>query len=147
MRSFTPIVVALAFLTAPPSHAAPPAGTGSASVTCRVTHDVHEREFRLIRSSGVWQLEMRGKATGGQWVVLPLPDAAPVFQNGTASLSYRSAYGGRTVTLQVSPAASSLDVYANYELEVNVNPDLNPRIDLLNTNGPLTDLTCRIAAP
>ncbi|HVB37110.1 MAG TPA: hypothetical protein VND92_01180 [Vicinamibacterales bacterium] len=101
----------------------------------------------MNRDGKVWTLSMRGTNTDGRWVSLPLPDAAPVFTGGTASLSYRSAYGGRTIALQVSPAVASLDVYANYELEVNVDPNLNPQVDLLNTGGPLTGLTCQVANP
>jgi len=125
--------------------AAPAPAPPAPAVVCAVPHDLHRRVFELDRSAGgEWQLSMQSTATQARWVRLPLPDAIPAIGRDTASLSYRSAYGGRTVRLNVGPAGSSLDVYANYELEVNVDPNLDPRIDLLNTNGPLTGLSCRI---
>jgi hypothetical protein len=36
-------------------------------------------------------------------------------------------------------------VHANFELEVNIEPDLDPRVELMNTDGPITNLTCEIA--
>ncbi|MDE3154841.1 MAG: hypothetical protein KGN76_07040 [Acidobacteriota bacterium] len=130
-----------------PARAAPAPPPGTPAVTCVVPHDAAARAFRLQQTKIGWELSMRGTATAGRWISLPLPGASPSFGDGTASLHYRSAYGGRTVTLTVSPAAASLDVYANYELEVNVDPDLDPKIDLLNTNGPIAGLACRVTRP
>ena len=36
-------------------------------------------------------------------------------------------------------------VHAYFELEVNIEPDLDPRVELMNTEGPITTLTCEIA--
>ncbi len=36
-------------------------------------------------------------------------------------------------------AASRLDVYVDYGLDVNIEPDLDPDVDRMNTEGPLDD--------
>jgi hypothetical protein len=59
-----------------------------------------------------------------------------------AALSYRNANGGRQVDLRVTPDGSHLDVWVDYGLEVNIEPDLDPRIDHMNTEGPLAGVRC-----
>ena len=85
---------------------------------------------------------MRERDTKGAWIDLKLPGAAPAVTAGTAKLSYRNANGGRHVDLDVSNAGSRIDVWVDYGLEVNIEPDLDPRVDRLNTEGPLTALQC-----
>ncbi len=125
-----------------------------APVTCRVRDDARGREFVLRhadppRASGAveprWQLSMRDVETRGAWIDLLLPGAKPALTATTAKLSYRNANGGRQVTLDVSPAGSSLDVWVDHGLEVNIEPDLDPRVDRLNTEGRITALECTIA--
>ena len=48
------------------------------------------------------------------------------------------------MSLDVTPAGSRLDVYVDYGLDVNIEPDLSPDVDVMNTNGPLTTVECRV---
>jgi hypothetical protein len=126
----------------------------AAAVTCRLRDDARGREFVLrradpVRAAGAaeprWQLSMRDVETRSAWIDLLLPGAKPALTATTAKLSYRNANGGRHVNLEVSPAGSSLDVWVDHGLEVNIEPDLDPRVDRLNTEGPVTALECTIA--
>ena len=133
---------------------APRAAVGKdapAAVTCRVPGDAREREFALRQAGegpggGGWQLSMREKENGSAWIDLRLPGAKPVITGTAAKLSYRNANGGRLVELDVSAAESRLEVWVDHGLEVNIEPDLDPRVDKLNTEGPLTALQCSINA-
>ena len=122
-----------------------------AAVTCRVPGDARQREYAL-RQAGIgavgrgWQLSMREKENGSAWVDLRLPGAKPVITGTAAKLSYRNANGGRLVELDVSADRSRLEVWVDHALEVNIEPDLDPRVDRLNTEGPLTALQCSISA-
>ena len=87
---------------------------------------------------------MRDTETRTAWIDLLLPGAKPVITTTTAKLAYRNANGGRQVDLDVSPAGARLDVWVDHGLEVNIEPDLDPRVDRLNTDGPLTGAECTI---
>jgi hypothetical protein len=125
-----------------------------AAVTCRVRDDARGREFVLRpadpageapgRSEPRWQLSMRDAESNGAWIHLLLPGAKPALTAATAKLTYRNANGGRHVDLEVSPAGSRLDVWVDHGLEVNIEPDLDPRVDRLNTEGPITAIGCTI---
>jgi hypothetical protein len=117
--------------------AAQPAATVA---RCSVSGDPRARVFELQRTgegkATAWRLAMRD-AEGGAPVLLPLPDASPDLGDGRLSLEYRTLNGGRTVSWKKGPETATLDVYANYELEVNVDADLDPRVDRMNTEGPV----------
>lgn len=119
----------------------------AAVVTCRVRDDARGRVYRLDREGGkdgpVWSLSM-GSAESGEPIRVRLPGAAPQIGPGRATLDYHNANGGRQVSLHAEPGSASLDVYVDYGLEVNVDPNLDPDVDRLNTNGPLTALDCTI---
>jgi hypothetical protein len=114
------------------------------TVRCVVPDDRAAREFRLHRGEDGWLVSFRNKELGDRWIELKLPGAAPIFQPGAARLNYRNANGGRHVDLMVGTEGSSLDVWVDHGLEVNVEPDLDPRVDLMNTEGPLRAVSCRI---
>jgi hypothetical protein len=109
---------------------------------CRAEADSARRE---------WRLERRGRASTPQWVVvfrsatldrptvdLPLPNAAPDISPARMTLSYQSANGGRSVEWTAIPGGpSSLDLVVNHGLEVNVERDLDPAVELMNTEGAL----------
>ena len=137
---------------------APAAG---ASVTCRVPADPDARVYVLHGpapppemgdASGEparglydgWQMALRSTRTADRWIRLALPGARPEISDRTARLSYRNANGGRQVDLAVEPGGASLDVWVDHGLEVNIDPDLDPRVDLLNTEGRLEGLDCTI---
>jgi hypothetical protein len=117
--------------------------SSASSLTCAVG-EPDGREFLLDRAEGRWRLSMRSTATGNPWIRLMLPNAAPEIADGAARLAYRNANGGRQVDLTVSAGRSSLDIWVDYGLEVNVEPDLDPRVDHMNTEGPLPNVTCKV---
>jgi hypothetical protein len=119
-------------------------------VRCSVTGDAHARVYELQRlgegEQSRWQMLLRSRETGSSAVVLPLPDARPVVGERQVGLEYRTLNGGRTVTWKVDAAGgATLDVYTNFELEVNVDANLDPRVELMNTEGPIANLSCEIA--
>lgn len=118
-------------------------------VTCLVHDDARGRVYRLARPAGkgvpAWTLSMR--EGDGEWTHLALPGAEPAFGDDTVSLRFRNANGGRQIELDVAPTGSRLDVYVDYGLDVNIEPDLDPDVDEMNTGGPITALDCTIARP
>ena len=129
-----------------------PAPTPPAIVTtCRVAEDPAGREWSLAREgpsdSPRWVLLFRRGAAASAPVRLPLPSAAPTVSAERVELDFHSANGGRSVTLSAGAAGPSrLDVFVNFELEVNVERDLDRAVDAMNTEGPIT-VTCTFAAP
>jgi hypothetical protein len=119
-------------------------------VICRVQDDPDARVFRLRPSTSTqgsghrWQLSMRDRESKDGWIQLALPGAVPAITRESAKLSYRNANGGRQVDLEAGPSASRLDVWVDYGLDVNIEADLDPRVDRLNTHGPITALACTI---
>lgn len=115
------------------------------SVTCTGQGAAAGREFVLERASatGPWRLRYRDRDHRG-WVALPLPGAEPTLGDGAARLKFRNANGGRQVEIDVAPGRARLDIYVDYGLDVNVDADLDPEVDRMNTNGPLADITCRV---
>ena len=152
MRALVPVACAVVVL-ARAAHAADPPST----VTCRVRDDARGREFVLRPADPArapagapeprWQLSMRDAESKGAWIDLLLPGARPALTASTARLSYRNANGGRQVDLEVSPAGSRLEVWVDHGLEVNIEPDLDPRVDRLNTDGATAAVECTIGAP
>lgn len=120
------------------------------TVSCTVKTDAHNRVYALDQTPGttptVWRLSMRDSESGERWIRLPLRGAQPQIAPGTASLAYKNANGGRQVTLDVTPAHASLDVFVDHGLEVNIDADLDPAVDRMNTNGPLTALDCTVTS-
>jgi hypothetical protein len=60
-------------------------------------------------------------------------------------LSFETLNGGRYVEWRIGPEGATLDVHANFELEVNIERDLDPRVELMNTDRPIAALACQIA--
>lgn len=79
-----------------------------------------------------------------QIIELPLPDAAVEEAPTRVTVASRSGNGGLNVALRVAGEDSSLDVFVNFELEVNVWRDLSPDVEGMNTDGPLAHPNCRI---
>ncbi len=113
---------------------------------CTVPGDSESRVFRLEQAEEQWQLSFKSRETGGRWIRLKLPSAQPLVEGERARLSYRNANGGRQIDLSVTEAGSSLDVWVDYGLEVNIEPDLDPKVDLMNTEGPLEGVSCSLVA-
>jgi hypothetical protein len=121
--------------------ASPPAP----GVRCEGLRAAAGRQFVLERPTpdAPWQLRYRDREHP-RWIGLALPGARPMLAAGTARLEFRNANGGRQVELDVKPGAARLDVYVDYGLDVNIDPDLDPDVDRMNTEGPLTDLSCQV---
>ena len=107
--------------------------------------------YRLSESSGDaeprWVLSLTGGQLRDEMVGVGLPGGVAVIAGDTASLSYRSSNGGVIVELRARGRDSELDVYVSYELEVNIDADLSPRVDLLNTDGLLRAVSCSVSVP
>ena len=103
------------------------------------------RQFVLERPSSAapWQLRYRDREHP-RWITLTLSGATPTFGPTTARLVFRNANGGRQVELDVTADAARLDIYVDYGLDVNIDADLDPEVDRMNTDGPLTDLSCQV---
>jgi len=118
-------------------------------VGCSVSGDRDARVYELRRddsdSAPRWTLVMHSRKAGSAPVFLPLPDAKPRIGSTEFELEYSSLNGGRAVKWTVKPTSASLDVHANFELEVNVEADLDPRVELMNTDGAISNLACEIA--
>jgi opacity protein-like surface antigen len=113
-----------------------------AVATCRAPGDPLERVWSLEPAApGRWRVVFSSKSLDKPRVELPLADAAPRFAESTISLSFSSANGGRRIEWQIADGAASLDLFVNHGLEVNVERDLDPAVDEMNTNGKI-ELTC-----
>ena len=53
------------------------------------------------------------------------------------TLSYASANGGRAVDWTMTNGPSTIDLRVNHGLEINVERDLDPAVDLMNTEGEI----------
>jgi len=119
---------------------------GASRVTCTVPGDAEARTWVLEQASGSghWQLTFTSR-TMTRPVRLALPGARPAMSATGATLSYKNANGGRQVELKADEATATLDVWVDHGLEVNIEPDLDPRVDLMNTHGALEGVRCTIA--
>src|SRR5204862_7013081 len=100
-------------------------------VTCRVPDDPAARAWTLDPAGSGWQLSFRGAETRQAPVRLALPGARPEVTARAARLSYRNANGGRQVELAIRDGqASAFEIWVDHGLEVNIEPDLDPRVDL-----------------
>ena len=117
------------------------------SVTCHVRDDAQDRTYVLEQAgagASMWRLSMQDRESGAKWIRLALPGASPAISDGVASVRYKNANGGRQVSIDVASDHARLDVYVDHGLEVNIEPDLDPAVDRMNTNGPLTALDCTV---
>lgn len=111
--------------------------------TCSVPGDSQHRTWVLERRDAAWRIVFRSRALDKPQVVLAIPNAAPVIGANEIRVSHTSANGGRTVEWRITTGPSTLDLYVNHGLEVNVEADLDPAVDLMNTDGPI-DVTCAL---
>jgi opacity protein-like surface antigen len=104
---------------------------------CRAPDDPAQRTWTLERRADAWLIGFTSRSLDRPRVELPLPNAQPVVTGQAMRLSYSSANGGRTIEWRDTADAATLDLYVNHGLEVNVEPDLDPAVDLMNTDGPV----------
>lgn len=105
--------------------------------TCQVAGDPRQRTWSLVHRDGVYVVVFRSPALDKPQVELRLPGATPVSDAGGTRISLKSANGGRTVDWRIGNKISSLELYVNHGLEVNVEADLDPAVDLMNTDGTI----------
>ncbi len=127
------------------------AAESAAVVECRVDNDPDARVWQLVRqgegAEAHWRLTLRSTSLGSRTVDLPLPDDRIVMAPDRVSASSASGNGGLAVDLVAAAEGGSvLDVFINYELEVNVWRDLSPDVEQMNTGGPRRDARCVILA-
>jgi hypothetical protein len=84
-----------------------------------------------------WWLTLGSTVLGSRRVELPLADAR-------VERSSASRNGGLAVGIDANADKSTVDVFVNFELEVNVWRDLSPDVVHMNTNGPQTSARCRV---
>jgi hypothetical protein len=117
--------------------------TAPTVATCRVPDDPQQRTWSLERAERSWRIAFTSRALDRPRVELPLGDAQPTFGDATIRMSFASANGGRRLEWTITEGPSSLDLLVNHGLEVNVERDLDPAVEAMNTDGQLA-LTCTI---
>jgi hypothetical protein len=118
--------------------------TAGTVATCRVPDDPHQRTWSLARRDGAWLVVFRSRALDQPSVELRLPGVDPVIAAGETRVAFTSANGGRSVEWRIAKGESTLDLYVNHGLEVNVEADLDPAVDLMNTEGAI-NVTCSLS--
>lgn len=114
--------------------------------TCRPPDDAQHRTWSLIRRDGGLFVVYRTKTLDRPQVELRLPGASPASTPGETRVSFRSANGGRSVEWVMRKDGSTLDLMVNHGLEVNVEADLDPAVDLMNTEGVISCDPARLPA-
>jgi hypothetical protein len=125
------------------------APVGVPRLECALPNDPAARVYRVIdrgaSASPQWWLTMTAPSLGKRVVELPLAEAqVDETRPGAIRLVNRSLNGGLTVVVQPEASAYRLDVFVNFELEVNVWRDLSPDVEVMNTDGPRLDAGCRV---
>jgi hypothetical protein len=106
--------------------------------TCRAPGDPQQRTWSLARRNGAWLVIFQSPALDKPQVELRLPGVNPAITSDETRVSFKSANGGRTVEWRITDGDSTLDLYVNHGLEVNVEADLDPAVDQMNTEGPIS---------
>lgn len=114
--------------------------------TCRVPGDPQERVWSLERLPSSWRVVFSSRSLDRPRVELPVPlptdEASPKPQTpGPLTFFYASANGGRRIDWTITNGPSTLDLHVNHGLEVNIERDLDPAVELMNTDGAI-ELTC-----
>jgi len=117
------------------------AGTETVA-TCRVPNDPQQRVWSLERAApDRWLVVFSSRSLDKPRIELPVATAQPVIEDKAVRLSYASANGGRRIEWTIANGPSTLDLFVNHGLEVNVERDLDPAVDSMNTDGTI-ELIC-----
>lgn len=117
---------------------------GVTLATCRAPDDARQRTWQLVQRGEQIVVVFRSRALDRPHVELRLPGAIPATTTDGLQVSFKSGNGGRSVEWRIAKQESRLDLYVNHGLEVNVEADLDPAVDLMNTDGTI-DVTCDAA--
>lgn len=118
--------------------------------TCHLPGDSQERVWILERDRGAAQrlsVVFRSRGLDRPRVALQLPGSTILMTASEIRVAAKSANGGRSVEWRITNGPSTLDLYVNHGLEVNVDRDLDPAVDLMNTDGPLAVACVRGSGP
>ena len=115
--------------------------------SCRVRDDPQQRVWTLERLPSSWRIAFSSKALDRPRVELPVMfPPQPIDSSSAIRLVYASGNGGKRVEWTIANGPSTLDLLINYGLEVNVERDLDPAVELMNTDGPLA-MVCSTVLP
>ena len=121
--------------------------TGDTVATCRIPNDPQRRTWSLERAApSTWRVVFTSPALDKPRVELPLGSAQPEISPSGITLSYASANGGRAIDWRIVDGFSTIDLRVSHGLEVNVERDLDPAVDLMNTEGALS-VVCDVVRP
>ena len=105
--------------------------------TCHVANDPQQRTWSLARRNSGWLVVFQSRTLDQPTVELRLPGAQPSTTPAATRVTFKSANGGRSLAWTISGDDSTLDLYVSHGLEINVEADLDPAVDLMNTDGPI----------
>jgi hypothetical protein len=124
--------------------------------TCRVPNDPQQRVWSLERLPSSWRIAFSSKALDRPRVELPVtprsdfsspkPQAPGPKPQAPITFLSESANGGKRIEWKITNGASTLDLMVNHGLEINVERDLDPAVEFMNTDGPIT-VDCSIVEP
>jgi hypothetical protein len=105
--------------------------------TCRVVNDPQQRVWTLERLPSSWRIAFSARSLDRPRVTLPVPLPPHPIEPTGITLFYASANGGRRIHWKINNGPSTLDLHVNHGLEVNVERDLDPAVEQMNTDGLL----------
>lgn len=112
--------------------------------TCRVPSDPQQRTWSLERvAPSAWRVVFTAPSLDKPRVELPLAEAQPAISGSRITLAYASANGGRALDWRIVDGFSTIDLRVSHGLEVNVERDLDPAVDVMNTDGVLS-VVCNV---
>lgn len=119
-------------------------------VECVLADDAQPRAYQVLDYGAAreprYVLRVAGGAVGARRVDLPLANAR--FERGERRLTVSSVSGNGGASVRIAAVdggdASTVDVFVNFELEVNVWRDLSPDVEHMNTRGPQANARCHV---
>ena len=117
---------------------------------CALTGDPGSRVYQVIDRGATqeprWLLRLSATALGERRIDLPMANATIERREGRLSIVSVSANGGASVQIDAAAGSgpSTVDVFVNYELEVNVWRDLSPDVEQMNTHGVPAPARCHV---
>jgi hypothetical protein len=150
-RSTIAVLVLAAASGMAEAQASPPAPAGIERIACAIDTVEGPRRYHLDHQRGgdgparwvLTLLDTGGAGRAAHDVAIVLKGAKPPVRKGdSVTFEYRSPHGGYIVELEAGPRGF-LDVFVSHGLEVNVEPDLSPDVDRLNTDGK-RDARCQV---
>jgi hypothetical protein len=116
---------------------------------CSTPNDPQGRQWTLERPAtgapgSPWRVIFRSRALGQRQTELRVPRTEPAITADSVTLTFNSANGGLNIDWRATTGASTIDIYVNFGLEVNVDADLDPAVEAMNTLGPIA-VVCTVS--